>query len=376
MKILLTTIVLASLILSSCTNKTEQSVAGEVVKGYADLVLTNYQDSLETAQELRNALYTFVEAPSKDTQNAAKKSWLKARVFYDQTEAYRFYNGPIDDEDGPEGLLNAWPLDEAYIDYVKGNENAGIVNNVNVEISKSQLIKMNEANGDENISTGYHAIEFLLWGQDLSKEEAGKRSHNDYVDVKNAKRRGDYLKIVADLLVENLETLVSEWSENKKDNYRAKFLALNHSEAIHKILTGLHELSTGELPGERMAVALTNHDQEDEHSCFSDNTCLDIRDNQRSMVNVYLGTYAGLHKKIEVKGIHYWLKTKDESLATSIKSKIASIDTFIAKMSKHRFDRLIASDNPEGNKLVKNTIKVLSEQGELFAKALKKIVIK
>ena len=49
-------------------------------------------------------------------------------MVYSPTEVFRFYGGPIDDDNGPEGLLNAWPLDEVFIDYVLGNPDAGIIN--------------------------------------------------------------------------------------------------------------------------------------------------------------------------------------------------------------------------------------------------------
>lgn len=360
------------MLLCSCTQQNEKNISTQVVKGYADLVLTNYQDSLETAKKLQEAINAFINNPTQETLDAAKKSWLTARVYYNQTEGYRFYDGPIDDEDGPEALLNAWPMDEVYIDYVAGNANGGIINNTAMTITAENLISLNEKDGDANISTGYHAIEFLLWGQDLSTDDAGQRSYKDYVDAKNHERRAQYLQVVANLLIKHLQHLVDEWSDSENPNYRTQFLKLQPQEAIQKILTGIHELSTGELPGERMAVALTNHDQEDEHSCFSDNTCLDIRDNQKSMSNIYFGTYKGLNKNLDVKGIHDWLTTKDPELAKQIQSQIAVVESSIAALTKHRFDRLIAADNPEGNTLVKNTIKALNEQGELFAKALEK----
>jgi putative iron-regulated protein len=44
--------------------------------------------------------------------DAAKEAWLTARQSYGPTEAYRPYGAPIDDDNGPEGQLNACPLDE------------------------------------------------------------------------------------------------------------------------------------------------------------------------------------------------------------------------------------------------------------------------
>jgi putative iron-regulated protein len=167
-----------------------------VAKHYAHLVLASYDDTLAGALTLQKAVQALAAAPSDENLKAARKAWLDAREFYGQTEAFRFYGGPIDDKNGPEGRINAWPMDESYVDYVKDAPNAGIINNRKVVISKKQLSSLNERNGEENIATGWHAIEFLLWGQDLSTTGPGNRSFEDFVDGKkpNADRRRQYLR--------------------------------------------------------------------------------------------------------------------------------------------------------------------------------------
>ena len=129
------------------------------------------------------AIDRFIDEPTPAHLEAAKRLWLRARDDYGLTEVFRFYDGPIDNpEDGPEGLINAWPLDEAYIDYVEGHPNAGIINKpggfpvINAEL----LMSLNEQGGEENVSTGWHAIEPLLWGQDLNKDDPGDRPIEDY----------------------------------------------------------------------------------------------------------------------------------------------------------------------------------------------------
>ena len=72
----------------------------------------------------------------------ARKAWLAAREPYGQTEAFRFYGGPIDDAKGPEGRINAWPLDEAYIDSVKGKAGSGIINNRKIPLTKAKLASL------------------------------------------------------------------------------------------------------------------------------------------------------------------------------------------------------------------------------------------
>ncbi|MFN8452209.1 MAG: imelysin family protein [Anaerolineae bacterium] len=265
----------------------------QAIATYADIVFAGYEDAYTLALRLQAAVDAFVAEPSEEAFLAARETWRAAREPYGQTEAFRFYGGPIDDAGGPEALINAWPLDEAYVDYVEGAPNSGVINNPEKypTIDADLLESLNESGSEENISVGYHAIEFLLWGQDLATDGAGARPYTDYTTAPNADRRGQYLTIAADLLVGHLAFLKDAWDPGIDDNYRAQFLAFAPDQALGDMLTGIGVLSKSELAGERMFTAYDNRDQEDEHSCFSDNTHRDLINNLRGISNVYLGEY-------------------------------------------------------------------------------------
>ncbi|WP_299158668.1 imelysin family protein [uncultured Tenacibaculum sp.] len=268
-----------------------------VIENYAAIVLQNYKDALTDAQALETAINTFATTPTEANFTTAKAAWKTARESYGTTEAFRFASGPIDiDDDAPEGLLNSWPLDENYIDYVDTDANSGIVNNPTTypTITKASLLGVNQPGSNEkSVSIGYHAIEFLLWGQDLTApadKKAGQRAYTDYTTKSNADRRKEYLKVCADLLTDHLQLLVTAW----EGSYKTTFLALSEEVALKNMFTGIAILTKGELSGERIFVAYDNKNQEDEHSCFSDNTDRDIRLNLNGIVNVYNGTYKNI----------------------------------------------------------------------------------
>lgn len=343
------------------------TVKQEFVETYAAIVLASYEDSLELAVELNEAIDTFLTEPSEETLEAARAAWLAAQEPYGQTEAYRFYGGPIDDEDGPEGLLNAWPLDEAYVDYVEGAPDAGIINNVEdyPEITRELLIDLNENGAEENISTGYHAIEFLLWGQDLSSDGNGNRPYTDYTEAPNAERRAQYLDIVSDLLVEHLESLIADWQPDGEDNYYATFVALEPDAAIQNILTGIGVLAKSELAGERMFTAWDNQDQEDEHSCFSDNTHRDIVTNFIGIQNVYLGSYSRLDGSvIEGAGLADVVENVDPELNARILELLDLADTQVTEIYVP-FDQAII--RPDARPQVFETVNTLLDLGDSFA---------
>ena len=262
-----------------------------LASSYANLVSYYYNEVSLSTQEMHNAIIKFVQAPDNNSLTNAKNKWIAARSIYGITEAFRFYGGPIDGvnkygEEGPEGLINAWPLNEAYIDYVKGSPNAGIINNLSLEINNDTIIAANMSEDDADVSTGWHAIEFLLWGQDFSLETAGIREASDYLPTNEINiRRRAYLAATSTLLLEHINWLSMEWLENGEG--RKAFL--NKNDPGGAILTGIATLAGFELSSERIATALDSGDPEDEHSCFSDQTHNDVKANFNGIINVYLG---------------------------------------------------------------------------------------
>ncbi len=285
-----------------------------VAKNYADIAEAGYTDSLDGARKLKAAIDTLIKAPTQDNMLAARKAWVAARVSYMQTEAFRFGNKIVDDW---EGRVNSWPLDEGLIDYVSqeyvdqspANDLyvANVIANPSIKINgepvdtskiTKELLsdKLQEAGGVEsNVATGYHAIEFLLWGQDLNGTGpgAGNRPATDY-DVKNCThgncdRRAQYLEAAMDLLIDDLTFMVAQWGADGAA--RKAVMADDGRAALVAIFKGLGSLSYGEMAGERMKLGLLIHDPEEEHDCFSDNTHNAHYYDALGIRNVYLGSY-------------------------------------------------------------------------------------
>ncbi len=345
----------------------------QFLQNYAQNVYLNYTDAYTHAVALQTAVNALIANPDATTLANAKSAWIQARVPYSQSEGYRFYDGPIDNEDGPEGQLNAWPMDEVYVDYVAGQPNAGIINQVDAypTIDAALLKQLNESGGDKNISTGYHAIEFLLWGQDLTVGAgAGERPFTDYTTAANADRRSTYLKVVTDLLVSDLKTLVDAWAP-EQDNYRQSFLVMDTSTALGKVLKGVGTLSSSELSAERMATPLDIGDREEEHSCFSDNTRDDILHNAQSIRNVILGEYVtsgsasadgAANKGVGLSALAFAVSPDlSQRLLDSSERALA-----LTQAIQSPFDQEIRPENEAGKARVLAAIQELQAQGRLL----------
>ena len=331
---------------------------------YADLALAAYSDVTTAAEDLQTALEAFVADPTDETLAAAQRAWLDGRVQYGPTEAFRFYDGPIDHpDDGPEGQINAWPLDEAYIDYVEGDAAAGIVNDTDgvPEITADVLVAANEEDGESNISTGWHAIEFLLWGQDLSADGAGARPVTDYTTSPTAERRATYLTLLGQLLVDDLASVRDQWDPDT-GSYRDTFLA-DPGQAIAAIFRSMGALSQGELAGERIAVAYDTKDQEDEHSCFSDNTTTDIVGNAEGVRMVYLADYPGIDGTSLSEVVAEVEPELDADLRAQLDDNVAQAEALEAP-----FDQLIlGEDDAPGRVALLALVTSLQDQGDSVA---------
>ena len=285
-----------------------------IVNNYADMAHAMYEDALIEARALDVRIGALLDVPGSQALRAARSAWIVSRVPYMQTEVYRFGNAIVDDW---EGKVNAWPLDEGLIDYVDpgygtaSDENplyvANVVGNEKIifggemvdasEITASLLTEMHEIGGVEaNVATGYHAIEFLLWGQDLNGTQAGsgKRSWTDFAAGSdctngNCERRRAYLATASRMLVDELEWMTAQWAEDGAA--RQALTEAGADGGLSVMLIGLGSLSYGELAGERMKLGLLLHDPEEEHDCFADNTHNSHYYDVMGMLAVYYGGY-------------------------------------------------------------------------------------
>ena len=370
-----------------------------VLSHYATVAHAMYEDSLIAARGLQKAVRRLVENPGEKNLAAARAAWKAARVPYQQTEVYRFGNAIVDDW---EGKVNAWPLDEGLIDYVaasygaESEENPGFRANVIANpsfafagkavdarrITKSLLADtLHEIGGVEaNVATGYHAVEFLLWGQDLNGTGpgAGRRPASDFDPAAcswgNCERRAAYLEAAAGLLIDDLAWMAAQWAPGGKA--RAGLLEGEVKAGLATILTGMGSLSYGELAGERMKLGLLLHDPEEEHDCFSDNTHYSHYYDALGIRNVYLGEYRRIDgTTVNGPGLTTLVEAAspgvDRSLRDRLDATMAAMDVLVKTAEGgEAYDQMIGEGNEAGNAKVQAAIDALTAQTREIEKAV------
>ncbi|MDF2232309.1 imelysin family protein [Albimonas sp. CAU 1670] len=369
----------------------------EVLATYADLARAGYEDSLANAKRLQAAVQALVEGASAETLAAAKAAWLQARVPYQQTEAFRFGNPVVDDW---EGKVNAWPLDEGLIDYVEGggatdeNPYAGVnvVANPRFQLGGAEIDAttitpellaetLHEADGIEaNVATGYHAIEFLLWGQDLNGTDhgAGARPWTDYAQGEdctggNCDRRAAYLSAATALLVSDLEYIVGAWGDAGEAR---QALMADPDAGVTAILTGMGSLSYGEQAGERMKLGLMLNDPEEEHDCFSDNTHNSHFYDGIGVRNVYTGRYVRVDGSIvEGPSVSDLVAETDPETDAAVREALdrsvqALGEIKIAAEGGFSYDQMLARGSKAGEALILGAVDALVEQTRAVERAV------
>ncbi|CAM9777405.1 unnamed protein product [Phaeothamnion confervicola] len=327
------------------------------IDAYIDLVASAYKKAADDAKTLASAVDAFLANPSDDTLKAARVAWVEARPAYLKTEAFRFYDGPIEEV---EGAINAWPMNEAYIDYVEGKPDSGIVNDPKFKVDVSDLEGANQKQDEADVTTGWHAIEFLLWGQDLSADGPGNRPFTDYVaGTGNNDRRREYLKLVTDDLAHKLNELEGTWQLQNALGYAKKLKAMPEREVIGRMVNGMAILAGFEFMSERLAVALDSGDQEDEHSCFSDTTKQDFVYDLVGIKQVWTGDNEGGERA----GLNDLVRSLDAGLADRVDGLLADAETKVAVLGDP-WDQVLATpkDSPE-RKAAEDVVNALQALG-------------
>jgi putative iron-regulated protein len=383
----------------------QSKVKVDVLKTYGDIAQAVYEDSAATARVLQKAVAALIAKPSEAALKSARQAWIAARVPYLQSEVFRFGNPAVD---AWEGRVNAWPLDEGLIDYVdsgkygeESDENplytANVIANKKLKfggrildagmIDWKLLRKLHEVGGVEaNVATGYHAIEFLLWGQDLNGTGpgAGNRPWTDYAKQGctngNCDRRAQYLAVATQMLVEDLAFMAKQWAPGGAA--RKALTAKGVDSGISAMLTGLGSLSYGELAGERMKLGLLLHDPEEEQDCFSDNTHNSHYYDVVGMLNVYGGEYTRVNGSM-VKGLSLTqlVRATAPELDSEMRAKLkATLDAVTAikhrAESKEAYDQMIGDNNPEGNAVVQTAIDRLTDQTRTLERVVAALKLK
>ncbi len=230
------------------------------------------------------------------------------------------------------------------------------------------------------MASGYHAIEFLLWGQDLNGTGpgAGARPFTDFVAGAgctggHCDRRAAYLVAATALLVRDLDEMAAAWGAGGA----ARAVVTTDPQAgVLAMLTGMGSLSYGELAGERMKLGLMLNDPEEEQDCFSDNTHNSHFHDGLGIRNVYLGRYVRVDGTV-VEGpaladlVAAADPAVDAQLRAGLDASVSALEAIVtAAQGGMAYDMMLAPGNADGEALILGAVEALVAQTAFIERAV------
>ena len=370
-----------------------------VLAGYRTMAHAGYLEALAATERLQEAIAKLDASPGPDTLEAARAAWRAAREPYSRTEALRFGNAVVDDW---QQRVNAWPIDEGFIDYVADGYVAAADNpyarlnliaadrvriagrTLNTEPMRRIVLEQaqNLSRISTNVATGYHAIEFMLWGQDLhgTGPGAGERPWTDFAreagactdglraaPQRHCQRRRAFMRELTERLRRDLRDMAFKWGP-QSGSFGDRLVEGDPRAGLRRMLHGLVTMGGEELAGRRMQTPLRTHSQEHEQDCFSDDTHNSLRANAQGIEDFYYGHLGRRTLPATLAGL---ARQTDPALADALDAAFLRTRRVMQAIADagdagRTFDMLIAPGNTTGAALVQAGIAALQSQTRLL----------
>jgi putative iron-regulated protein len=259
--------------LAACTPKqpdelpkkgTSVNIDASAFAAQVDIVAyTSLSKASLSAQVMDSKLASFMYHPNPMSQEEVKQAWRQS--YDDFLYSLVFSYLPI--QDPPDWhtqkiayndlllQLDSGDIEGGYIDYIPGYPFSGIVNDLTLAIDEDSIRSQHGFTDLTNASLGYHAIEFMFWGQEgkrsahdffpqentapVPMNETDESAHNhevkDTLDdegsfhiPQNHNRRRQYTKLLSDLLQKDLHRIQRRWEPST--GYYAQLLQQSNTD--------------------------------------------------------------------------------------------------------------------------------------------------
>ncbi|WP_250656624.1 imelysin family protein [Alkalimarinus coralli] len=270
---------------------TQTEAPSPLTQFFLEQAQKGFSSTCSTAEQLQRSIERFLSTPSQKGLTEAKQAWASAHQHYLATQLFRNINiqHPILDKSTTDPVqhsifirIDQTPLLPGYLDQIEGYPKTGYVFS-SLPIDRQTLNKEHQFADTAYVALGFHAIEFLLWGETnrpftdflaLSTElKSGMTDNPDTFKL----RRSKLLALTTNLLVEDLKQLCNEW--NIDGGYYATSLRKQLNSEQHSAISAAVEQSIANIQVEIAKIRQAKEeDKEIElHSAFANNNQLDTQ---------------------------------------------------------------------------------------------------
>ncbi len=330
----------------------ESVTAANFARTYVDIAFQTYSDAAAAAAQLKEAAATLKREPNALSLAYIRLAWVEARAPFLQAEVFGFADGPIDSGEKPavsaiNGAVNP--------DFIDGAKASILVDTASYPVIDATLLaSLNGKGGAGNVATGFHALEFLLWGPRGNANGAGRRPFTDFLaDSPMGARRADYVVACAEILSSQLDALAAEWNPETTAGYRASFLKLPADTVQGRVLDSVATLAGVELAGKRLGKPLESGDGAVAESPFSNLTQLDVLHPAAGIANIMAGAYLGTDRdsgmRVQGTGLIAVVEARDAKQGAALREAVNKV-ILAARALQGPFDLAVAAGEGDPNR--------------------------
>jgi putative iron-regulated protein len=119
--------------------------------------------------------------------------------------------------------VNAWPIQGGYIDYLPGYQFTGIINDSTLAITLDNLLSQHQFSDLSDVSVGFHALEFLLWGEGFDRPASDFQASDSQlseqgIELDANNRRRTYFELLTSHIIAELDGLSQRWERQTTTN--------------------------------------------------------------------------------------------------------------------------------------------------------------
>ncbi|MGH1470492.1 MAG: imelysin family protein [Cellvibrionaceae bacterium] len=228
---------------SSETNASIKITADELI--FSEKLLTSLVDSSNTLQQ---SIQQFLTEATEENFKKAKGDWITSHA---NMQAFAPYLAIQQSNPGLFSFLKHFqisidtqPIQPGFLDYFSEYSHSGIVNDIALPLTTNNLRRQHGITDNSDVSIGFHAIEYILWG------EVGNRPLSDFIDQNTLSdtqqkeglsvidlpnnRRRTLLQLQTSLLVDDISALESFWND-QQGLFRTTYFSLP-AESRHQLI--------------------------------------------------------------------------------------------------------------------------------------------
>ena len=181
----------------------------------------DFSEVLSQTRALKQAVDTLTQQPTMEHLQTVREQWhIAHNALLSQAPLFALGTinpGLFQQIQQSHSLIDAQPIQPGYLDYFAVYQHTGIVNDIAARLTAEDLRQQHRFSDDSDVSLGFHAMAYLLWGEDQQRPledfqvpEAPTQIQRDnglkLVDLPSH-RRGTLLQLQATLLLDDLSAL-------------------------------------------------------------------------------------------------------------------------------------------------------------------------